>query len=356
MAYISFQPKDLFKTILYTGNDGASQAQTGVGFSADLTWIKDKDSAEEHVLTDTVRGATYWIRSNSNAQNAALATGLLSWQSDGFTVGNNGVVGTTDDYVAWNWKAGTTSGISGGTITPSSYTINTTSGFGIYKYTGTAVIGTIAHGLSSAPKMVIVKRLTVDTGDWNSWHHNLGSGLNYINLNTSSAKASNASVWDSTEPSSTLITIGTYGAVNTSGSDYVLYAFSEVKGFSSMGVYTGNGNADGAFVYTGFEPAMIIAKNRDSGGLAAYGWTMISNTFGMGGATSANPAFNDLTQNLFADQNVAPGTGNAVDFLSNGFKWRSTGTGGNQSTAPFIYMAFSKQAIVSSNSKAGTAR
>ena len=120
-AYISFQPKDYFNTILYTGDDGASQAQTGVGFSADLTWIKDRDSTEEHVWTDTVRGATYWIRSNAENGSAALATGLLSWESDGFTVGNNGVVGTTDDYVAWNWKMGTTSGIATNgstTITP----------------------------------------------------------------------------------------------------------------------------------------------------------------------------------------------------------------------------------------------
>ena len=356
MAYISFQPKDFFNNVTYTGT-GASNAVTGVGFAPDFVWCKDRVQDINSSLCDTVRTATKTLISNTNDTEQTYAEGLKSFDADGFTVGTQGFINTnTNGYISYNWKAGTTSGISGGTITPSSYTINTTSGFGIYKYTGTGSNGTIAHGLSTAPKMVIVKRLTVDTGDWNSWHHNLGSGLNYINLNTSSAKASNAAVWNSTEPSSTLISIGTYGATNTSGSAYVLYAFSEVKGFSSMGVYTGNGNADGAFVYTGFEPAMIIAKNRDSGGVAAYGWTMISNTFGMGGATDANPAFNDLTQNLFADQSVSVGTGNAVDFLSNGFKWRSTGTGGNQSTAPFIYIAFSKQAIVSSNSKAGTAR
>ena len=123
-----------------------------------------------------------------------------------------------------------------------------------------------------------------------------------------------------------------------------------------MGVYTGNGNVDGSFIYTGFEPELIICKNRDSGGVATYGWSMIGNTFGMGGATTANPSYNELTLNAFADTGVQPTTGNAVDFLSNGFKWRSTGNAGNQSTAPFIYIAFARQPIVSSNSKAGTAR
>ena len=356
MAYISFQPSDNFSTKGYTGN-GGTQALTGVGFQPDFTWIKGKTAGEDHMLFDSVRGVTKDIHSNVNDQQGTDATSLTAFDSDGFTLGGaNYTNQNTNTFVSWNWKMGTTSGISGGTITPSAYSINTTSGVGIYQYTGTGSNGTIAHGLSSTPDMVIVKRLTVDTGDWNSWHKDLGGGTYYINLNTSSAKASNAAVWNSTEPSSTLISIGTYGATNTSGSEYVLYAFSGVKGFSKFSLYNGNGNVDGTFVYTGFEPELIIAKNRDSGGVAAYGWTMISNTFGMGGATSADPAFNDLTQNLFADQNVAPGTGNAVDFLSNGFKWRSTGTGGNQSTAPFIYIAFSKQAIVSSNSKAGTAR
>ena len=292
MAYISFKPKDYFNTLNYTGTGATGNGVTGAGFTPDMVWLKKITGADGHNLFDTVRGATKYLTPNDNSQQD----------------------------------------------------------------TGTGSNGTIAHGLSTAPKMVIVKRLTVDTGDWNSWHKDLGGGTYYINLNTSSAKASNAAVWNSTEPSSTLISIGTYGATNTSGSDYIMYAFSEVKGFSSMGVYTGNGNVDGSFIYTGFEPELIICKNRDSGGVATYGWSMIGNTFGMGGATTANPSYNELTLNAFADTGVQPTTGNAVDFLSNGFKWRSTGNAGNQSTAPFIYIAFARQPIVSSNSKAGTAR
>jgi|TARA_R110001599_G_scaffold133757_2_gene311345 hypothetical protein len=357
MAYISFKPKDYFNTLNYTGTGATGNGVTGAGFTPDMVWLKKITGADGHNLFDTVRGATKYLTPNDNSQQVTGTNTLESFDSDGFTVGLAGTVGQSGyTYAGWCWKAGTTSGISGGTITPSAYSINTTSGVGIYKYTGTGSNGTIAHGLSTAPKMVIVKRLTVDTGDWNSWHKDLGGGTYYINLNTSSAKASNAAVWNSTEPSSTLISIGTYGATNTSGSDYIMYAFSEVKGFSSMGVYTGNGNVDGSFIYTGFEPELIICKNRDSGGVATYGWSMIGNTFGMGGATTANPSYNELTLNAFADTGVQPTTGNAVDFLSNGFKWRSTGNAGNQSTAPFIYIAFARQPIVSSNSKAGTAR
>jgi len=360
MAYISFQPTDFFKTLRYIGNGSATSAHVYPATTAmqpGMFLVKDISGTYPFMLMDSVRGATKYLYTAANNQEATSSTRLKSFDSDGFTIGDDNTINlNANNFASWSWKAGTTSGISGGTITPTGYSVNTTSGVGIYAYAGTGSNGTIAHGLSSAPQMVICKRIAGDTGDWNTWHKDLGGGTYYINLNTSSAKTSNAAVWNSTVPSDTLVSLGTYAAVNASGSDYVMYAFSEVKGFSSFGVYTGNGNADGAFVYTGFQPELIIAKNRDSGGLAAYGWSMISNTFGMTGSTNANPSYNELTQNLFVDQDVVPGTGNAVDFLSNGFKWRSTGTGGNQSGSPFIYAAFAKQPLVSSNSKAGVAR
>ena len=361
MAYINFQPSDYFATKLYTGN-GSTNAITGVGFQPDFTWIKKRDGVEGHKLFDSARGATKLVESSSANAEQTNATSLTAFGADGFTLGSAGITNNnTNLFASWNWRMGTTSVPSGGSITPSAVSINTTSKQGIYKYTGNGTLGqTIAHGLGQAPKFIMIKNAG-GSYDWACYHANIDNDLTqagdwFIRLNTSAARSDNSGYFNDTVTTDTLITLGSDNPVNHSGNEMIMYAFCDVKGFSKFGVYTGNGNADGTFVYTGFEPELIIAKNRDSGGVAAYGWTMISNTFGMGGATSANPAFNELTQNLFADQTVAVATGNAVDFLSNGFKWRSTGTGGNQSTAPFIYMAFAKQPIVSSNSKAGTAR
>jgi len=360
MAYTTINDSKLFfNTVNYTGTGGATQAQTGVGFQPDLTWIKSKSNAEAHNIQDAVRGATNWIESDSQAAEQTNVNTLKSFDADGFTVGLAGSVGASQNYVAWNWKAGTSTGLdfSAGDITPSAYSINTTSGFGIYKYTGLGTVGgdTIAHNLGATPKLLIVKRLSA-TYSWAVQHEGVAV-TKILNLDTSSAGTTN-DAFHNTFPTSTLITLGssTYTNAAAGTSIYVCYAFAPVKGYSAFGVYTGNGNANGSFVHTGFEPAFIIAKNRDSGGPAAYGWTMIVNTFGMAGDTSANPSFNELTESLFADQTTVAATGNAVDFLSNGFKWRGTGTGSNQSSSPFIYMAFARNPFVNSEGIPGNSR
>ena len=357
MAYINFQPKDFFSALKYTGT-GSSNAVTGVGFQPDMTWIKSTSNGQKQCLFDSVRGVQKVLFPNNNSAEVTDATLLTAFGADGFTVvSDSDVNGSAYAFSSWNWKGGTTSGIATNgstTITPSSYSFNQTAGISILKYTGNATDDAkLAHGLGAAPEFLFTKEINVASNNWAVWHQDLGTY--YMTLDTSNAKAAGNSRFSDTIPDSVNITLGSDGSTNLAG-NMICYAFAPKKGFSKFGSYTGNGNADGTFVYTGFEPEFIIAKNRDSGGPAAYGWTMISNTFGMGGATTANPAYNELTQNVFADQLVVAATGNPVDFLSNGFKWRGTGTGSNQSTAPFIYMAFAKQPIVSSNSKAGTAR
>ena len=341
MAYISFQPSDFFNTILYTGDSGAAQAQTGVGFSADLTWIKDRDSSEEHVWTDTVRGATYWIRSNATNAQGSIASLLQSWQSDGFTVGNNGVVGTTDDYVAWNWKAGTTTGLTGGTITPSAYSFNATPQVGIYKRTGTASAGTITHGLGGVPKMIITKNLT-DTANWRVYHTSIGSG-NGINLNETAGDYSDANLWNGTDPTSTVYSIGSSNDTNKSGSDFIDYVFCPVKGFSSIGKYTGNGNAYGPFVYTGFRPAFIMLKRWN----ATSAW-MLFDTKRLGYNADNNALNPNLTD--------AAGSTDYLDINSNGFKFRTSDSLVNHSGGYFLYMAFAEFPTVSSNDIPGVGR
>lgn len=354
MAYINFQPSDFFKTVIWTGTQ-AEHAITGVGFSSDFTWIKARNEVLGNYLFDTVRGATHAVASNGQDAQFTDPQYLKSWESDGFTLGTNSAInGTGDDVVGWNWKAGTTSGLSGGTITPSSYSINATSGFGIYKYSGTGSAGTITHGLGAAPECIIVKKTTAIDSFWvyHLYTHSdtSTSGEYYNVLNTTAVRATNSGAWNNTNPTSTLIHLGSGGNVNSSGSDYIMYAFAPKKGFSSFGGFKGNASTDGPFCYTGFRPAYVVIKNA-SGTEAWNCWDNKRNT----PTGSKNAAYTVLEPNSDAAETNGS-TGQVIDMLSNGFKVRTTSTEVNASNADMIYLAFAEFPIVSSNSKIGTAR
>ena len=351
MAYISFQPTDFFNTVLYTGN-GSTQTITGTGFQPNLTWIKGRDNTEYYRLYDSVRGATKEIYSNANLAEGTNANSLTSWNADGFAVGTEtGVNTNTDLYLGWNWKAGTTSGLTGGTITPTAYSINTTAGFGIYQYAGTSTAGTIAHGLGVAPECVIVKKIS-GADAWWAYHlythsDTSTSGQYYTVLDTTATRNTNSGAWNNTNPTDTLIHLGDAGNTNSSSgsSTYIMYAFAPKKGFSSFGGFKGNANANGPFCYTGFRPAWILIKN--ASGVEAWNcWDVKRSPF-------------NLTQNsLNIDDTSAQQTSSAkcLDILSNGFKIRTTSTEINGSDADMIYLAFAEFPMVSSNSKVGTAR
>ena len=351
MAYISFQPTDFFNTVLYTGN-GSTQTITGTGFQPNLTWIKGRDNTEYYRLYDSVRGATKEIYSNANLAEGTNANSLTSWNADGFAVGTEtGVNTNTDLYLGWNWKAGTTSGLTGGTITPTAYSINTTAGFGIYQYAGTSTAGTIAHGLGVAPECVIVKKIS-GADAWWAYHlythsDTSTSGQYYTVLDTTATRNTNSGAWNNTNPTDTLIHLGDAGNTNSSSgsSTYIMYAFAPKKGFSSFGGFKGNANANGPFCYTGFRPAWILIKN--ASGVEAWNcWDVKRSPF-------------NLTQNsLNIDDTSAQQTssGKCLDILSNGFKIRTTSTEINGNNADMIYLAFAEFPLVSSNSKIGTAR
>jgi len=354
MAYLSFKPTDYFNTKLYTGDGSASQAQTGLGFQPDFNWTKARGLVEGQVLFDSVRGATQTIYSNATAAQSAIPSNLISFDVDGFTMGSNGEVGqNTENYASWNWKAGTTSGISGGTITPSSYSINTTSKFGIYKYSGNATSGaTIAHGLGVAPTMLITKKISA-VGDWHVAHQDNSAypWNSYLYLNTTNGtQEENTATWflNDTAPSSTLITLGNGTGINSSGVDYLIYAFADVKGFSKFGGYTGNGNVNGTFVYTGFRPNMIMIKNT-----SGQNWNLLDAV-----RNPSNVANKTFTPDTAAAEAVN-GTGagdKKIDILSNGFKIRTNSNELNQSGVNHIYMAWAQEPIVGSNDTPGVAR
>ena len=343
MAYISFQPKDYFNTVLHTGN-GSELAVSGVGFEPDLTWIKNRSNVDFHVLTDTVRGATKYVRSNDGTLETTNAEGLKSFDSDGYTLGTqNQVNENTADFAGWNWKGATTAVPSGGTITPTACSFSATAGFGIYAYAGNATSGaTIAHGLGAVPKMLIIKERS-DGASWCVYH--VITGNDYIlNLNDSGGGSGGTSGhWNDTTPTSTVFTIGNSSELNDGSETYVAYAFADVKGYSKFGGYTGNGTADGAFIYTGFRPAFVLIKSTSGAGA----WAMFDDK---------RDGYNIDNDHVSANTTAVEQTDDVLDIVSNGFKMRSTTNMVNGSGWTYVYMAFAKNPIVSSNGVPTVAR
>ena len=338
MAYASIsKPSLYFNTKLYTGNGSAGNAQTGVGFQPDFLWIKNRTATQEHWLADAVRGTTKFLESNSNnAESSDGATGLASFDSDGFTV--NGSARTNQNsasMVAWNWKAnGSGSANTDGSIT-STVSVNTTAGFSIVKYEASAN-ATIGHGLGVKPAMVITKSRD-DATNWASWHKDLTGGDEedrIVNLNTTAAGDTYTNYWGTGGFTSSVFGVSNTGFHNNSNS-MIAYCFAEKKGYSKFGSYTGNGNADGTFVYTGFKPAFIIVKRTSSG---TQNWCLMDNKRGL------NPDVYQLHPNTSGVETL--GSGDTLDLLSNGFKMRATDGDKNGNGETFIYMAFAEEPLV----------
>ena len=316
-------------TVLYTGN-GSTQSITGVGFSPDFIWIKERSSTSGPQIHDSIRGAYRLYTNLTNAEEAD--SGWDSFDADGYSMlgGNNGINESGQTYVAWNWRGSDSSAVSNtdGTIT-STVSANTTSGFSVVTYTGDGnASSTVGHGLGSAPEMIIVKRRDL-AANWAVWHQGLSSYTHKLYLNTTDAEATGGNAIDAA-PTSTVLELSSSGNSNTSGRNYVAYCFSEVEGFSKFGSYTGNGSTDGPFVYTGFRPAFVMVKGTNVG---ASQWSIID---------SQRDTSNACNRALFANLTNTEGSSDQMDFLSNGFKVRNTFASGNQNTINYIYMAFAE--------------
>jgi len=339
------KPSDYFNTVLYTGN-GTARTISGVGFQPDWVWIKDRDNAFNHQAFDVVRGADQALLPNTTSAETDFNS-FVSFDSDGFSVtGANGTNTNSAGLVAWNWLAGgTASSNTDGSIT-SSVSANTTSGFSIVSYTGTGANATVGHGLTGmTPKMVIVKGR--DTAvNWYVYHYSTGNQT-YLNLNGTGATGTpNSAYWNSTSPTSSVFSLGTGGDVNGSGQSKIAYCFADVKGYSKFGKYTGNGSADGTFVYTGFKPAFVLIKRTSSAG---NNWQLYDNK---------RNAFNVINNVLFPNLSDAEATQSTtnIDMLSQGFKLRGNSATVNGSGDSYIYMAFAENPLVTSGGTPTTAR
>jgi hypothetical protein len=330
---------DYFNTVLYTGN-GSTQSITGVGFQPDWTWIKNRDAADAHVLTDAVRGATEELQSNATSAETTNADGLTAFDTDGFSLGADVLYNTSSEaYVAWNWLASnTTASNTEGSIT-STVSANTTSGFSIVSYTGTGANATVGHGLGVAPSMMIVKGRD-SAGSWAVYHANANaspaSGRLYLQL--TNAFTAQATAWNSTVPSSTVFSVGSLTDTNQNTNAMIAYCFAEVPGYSAIGSYTGNGLADGAFVYTGMRPSFLLWKRTNSTG----NWTMMDST---------RNTYNVLGERLYANLSNAGSDGTIIDFVSNGFKLRVNANDQNGSGSTYIYLAFAENPFKNSNAR-----
>jgi hypothetical protein len=352
MAYTTIDdPTIYFNTVLYTGDDSTSNAISGVGFQPDWVWLKNRSAEAGHQLADVVRGKSgtnfLSLSSDTNAAEAAQGDndGLNTLGSDGFTVGFTNSTGwnkSGNNYASWNWKAGgSASSNTDGSLT-SSVSANQTAGFSIVKWSpsGSGSAKTIGHGLGEVPKMIIMKRYS-GTVNWFVYHVGTGNG-NATFLDTTDASTS-VNYWNSTTPTSSVFTVN--GAAEASG-DFIGYCFAEKQGFSKIGQYTGNGNVDGAFVYTGFKPAWLLTKRLDSA--TSGNWNISDN--------KRDPS-NVVTQIFFADDAQSELTAsNVYDYYSNGFKVRESGAGTNASGSTYIYMAFAESPFVNSKKVPNNAR
>jgi hypothetical protein len=325
------QANDYMNVVLYTGT-GSSLGVTGVGFQPDWTWIKGRSGATDHGLYDAVRGVQKQLESNTTTAETTETTGLTAFGADGFTVGALAQLNTSSaTYVAWNWKAnGAGSSNTAGTIT-STVSANTTSGFSIVTWTGTGANATVGHGLGVAPSMVIVKNRDDGAQVWVVWFTGFGS-TEYIVLNDTAAKTTSAGVWNSTVPTSTVFSVGTANSTNKSTNKIVAYCFAAVAGYSAFGSYTGNGAADGPFVFTNFRPRYVLIK-RSAGDIG--NWVEHDTA-----RESYNLATTSLYPNLSNAETVA--ASQSIDILSNGFKLRNTSGDINASGGTYIYMALAE--------------
>ncbi len=342
---------DYFNTITYTGNSSQLNV-TGVGFSPDWTWIKKRTTAN-HVAQDSVRGSFRYLVPGAASTGAQSPENTISgndwfrsFDSDGFTVSATTTGGSATSewndngatYVSWNWLAGTafsnSAGANGASIA-SSGQVNTKAGFSIVSYTGSGANATVAHGLGVAPSMVIIKSRVATSADGN-WLVYVKAGsvdeTDYLLLNSTAAQDDAAGAFNDTAATTTTFSLGTFADLNDSTKTYIAYCFANVEGYSKVGSYFGNSNADGTFVYTGHRPQFLLIKRTDAAGTNWWIWD------------NKRTPFNLADDAILVNDGAAEYTDNsslAIDILSNGFKMRNTYADLNVTGSPSSYIFIS---------------
>jgi hypothetical protein len=350
------KPTDYFNTKIFTGNNSANNSITGIGFKPDWIWFKNRNSANDHALVDSVRGRKALSSNNTSAELTLNADkDFQSFDSDGFTVDVveqlNSFNKSGDSIVTWNWLAGgSASSNTDGSIT-TSVSANTTAGFSIVSYTSNGSASqTVGHGLGIPPNVIISKNRTdggTTYGNWVVYHSSLATANDKKTLLNSNSASSTTNEWGDTDPTSSVYSVHTSGdgATNHSTDNIIAYCFAEKKGYSKFGSYTGNGtNNNGTFFYCGFSASVVIIKASSS----SRNWVILDNK---------RLGYNDKNYRLFPNlTNAEDTTSGIIDFTANGFKLMSNNNTVNESGVTYIVMAFAESPFVNSNGVPTNAR
>jgi len=312
-----------FDAITYTGDSSNPRAITGLDFQPDLVWIKKRSAIGGHVISDSERGGNKYLNSADDTVEGTFSTFIQSFDSNGFTVGDNNLVNTTAvTYVAWCWKK------------------DPMLGFDIVSYEGNGVATAYPHSLGVVPEMIIVKNRETAL-DWRVYHQDLDPtyGKNYwLELNSTAARSDVGAVWNDTLPTTSTFTVGAESEVNENLKDHIAYLFASVEGFSKVFSYTGNGIDDGPFVYCGFRPRYVLVKRHD----ATANWVLWDAVRG---------TYNAIGPTLIADTTAIETNANYIDLLSNGFKIRVSGIGFNIDLSPVIGIAYAEHPFKYANAR-----
>ena len=349
MAYTNIDdPTEHFQTKLWTGNatNRTIDLDENATMQPDFSWVKSRSNTYEPYMQNSTSGTSKYLRSHSSAseQNGTIVT----YNSSGFGIGSgaeNNTNNTTN--VGWFWKGngGTTSSLTGGNIN-SVVQVNQTAGFSIVTYTGNTGTGqSVNHGLGVTPTFIMVKKIS-GTGDWFVYNRRLGN-TKHMHLNTDAA-VSTTSEFGNYGPNADSFYVSSGTCENTE--NYIAYCFADIQGYSKFGSYIANGSADGPFVYTGFKPGLVILRNSTNSG---YNWWMLDSKRNEFNLTDL-VLYTNLTATEFDGSGHASNMG--VDFLSNGFKVRTTNTAINNNGGETIYMAWAENPFVTSTGVPATAR
>ena len=344
MAYSTISKSTLhFDTNLYTAN-GSGKTISGMGFSPSMIWTKNRvDANYIHAIVDQVRGGTKKFFPNGTADISTDTNAVTSFTSDGYVFGSSGSFNySTNNYVNWCWKgAGSGSANTDGDIN-STVSVNTTGGFSVVKYQGSGSAQTVGHGLGTTPEFIIVKRLSGTGYEPVVYHVNKTTGL-YLNSTGNTNDSSSNNIWfNGAAPTSSLFTTGTDGRIGSSGVDYIAYCFAPKVGYCKIGKYVGNGNTNGAFIYTGMAPTLVVYKNTSQ----SDEWFVHD---------SKRPGHNPTDLMFWSADNAEVTNLDRIELMSNGFKTTTTDKGANASGDTYIYIAFG-QTLVGTNGVTAKAR
>ena len=290
---------DVFSTTLYTGNGGSQSITNGINLSANggLVWLKNRQSANGHWLSDTSRGINKYLQSQNLDAEGSLANSFTAFNTNGFSIGSNGPNNPSENYVSWTFRKQRLF-------------------FDIVTWTGNGTTQTINHNLGSVPGCIMVKQYASNSTQWAVFHRSNGSN-GALCLNDTSAFSPGDFWFNAIDPTSTTFTVGGSGETNQSGQSFIAYIFAHnAGGFGtgadnaiSCGSYAGSSsNVD---INLGYQVQWVLVKNTT----ASANWQILDAVRGMpstGSVPTLRPNTSDPEVGLGAPVIVPTATGMTI--------------------------------------------